>query len=298
MWQKLFITATLAVSFNHAFASELFRSEFENGLLKYVSYKNTHPGGGYVSFMGGEVNSTYYTPSDGCGDLSVQDVNIDNSQDARGGPADAQTMALKTRYRKGATCGSSFQKNTTIIKFPKTQNIYARWYQKWSSEWIWPRIQQKFCKIGNQDKTSSQNFYFQGSGQMRVNYVSQGKQTTSFDPDNDDYKAINSAVTMSLNKWHEIQVHVKMSDPGLSNGVLEYWIDGVQRFGLYNIENNNGSKDYLDFIELQHIYDTGNVEENGGPLRDMPTWMKNIVVSTTFISTGKDLASPNPPIVN
>ena len=293
MWHKLLISAVILVfTHNQAFAKELFISEFDvgTGLLKYVGKGAPHPGGGYVRVLGGEIG-TYYTPSDGCGGLSVQDVIIDSSPAAQGGPAGAQGSALKTQYRAFDNCGQSFQKNTTIITIPETQEIYVRFYQKWSSKWIWPTIQQKFCKIANQNKTSSQNFYFKKDGVMSVNYVKLGTQTTTFDPPDDDL-ASNVEIDLPINQWHEVQMHVKMSDPGKSNGVIEYWMNGIQRFGLYNIENNNGSTNGLDHIELQHVYETGSPKS--GPSQDMPTWMKNIVVSTAFIPSECPLC-PKPP---
>ncbi|GEM_PF-4009899 len=72
--------------------------------------------------------------------------------------------------------------------------------------------------------------------------------------------------------WKEVQFHVKMIDPGMRNGILEYWING---------ENNNGSLKYLNHFELQHVYETG--DPKTGPSRDMPTFMKNIVISKSFV---------------
>ena len=126
--------------------------------------------------------------------------------------------------------------------------------------------------------------FFKKSGNMLVNYSRLGVPQSSLFPSDDDLPGVDGVNDLSLGEWHEIQMHVKVSDPGQSNGVLEYWLDGIKRFGVYNIENNNGNTVGVSHVELQHVYETFDQSGNKtGPTRDMPTWMKNIVISDTFI---------------
>ncbi len=103
----------------------------------------------------------------------------------------------------------------------------------------------------------------------------------------DDDLPSSDYVKMQLDTWYEVQMRVKQSAPGASDGALEYWIDGTQYFGLYDIDNDKGSVvEGIDYVELQHVYETGSPKT--GPVADMPSYMKNIVIATAYIESNLD----------
>jgi hypothetical protein len=83
-----------------------------------------------------------------------------------------------------------------------------------------------------------------------------------------------------VGSWYCVEVHLRLNDPGQSNGVFEFWIDGsleARREGL----NWVGSfTDYgVNTISLDNYW-------NGGAPRDQERYLDNFVVSTAPIGCG------------
>ena len=83
-----------------------------------------------------------------------------------------------------------------------------------------------------------------------------------------------------VGRWYCVEVHVRLNDPGLSNGVFEFWIDGsleARREGL----NWVGSfAEYgVNTISLDNYW-------NGGAPQDQERYLDNFVVSTAPIGCG------------
>ena len=81
----------------------------------------------------------------------------------------------------------------------------------------------------------------------------------------------------NVGPWYCVEVHLRLNDPGLSNGVFEFWIDGqreARREGL------NWVGSYMDYaintISLDNYW-------NGGAPRDQERYLDNFVVSTERI---------------
>jgi hypothetical protein len=64
---------------------------------------------------------------------------------------------------------------------------------------------------------------------------------------------------MNDNVWYCVKEHIKMNDPGVANGMVEIWIDGVQTNGFYNRQwrgpnvsnpNNNSSTARINQIQI------------------------------------------------
>jgi hypothetical protein len=80
--------------------------------------------------------------------------------------------------------------------------------------------------------------------------------------------------TANSNKWFCVEAHVRLNDPGLSNGVQEFWIDGsleAQKTGL----NFTGSfDDYaINAVFFENYW-------NSGSVKLQERYFDNIVVST------------------
>ncbi len=90
-------------------------------------------------------------------------------------------------------------------------------------------------------------------------------------------------------QWHCIEVHVRLNDPGLSNGVEEFWIDGkleARRDGL------NFVRSYTDYAINAIFFE--NYWNEGSP-RLQERYFDNFVVSTQPIGPAVPLSDTEPP---
>lgn len=80
--------------------------------------------------------------------------------------------------------------------------------------------------------------------------------------------------TSHSDRWFCVEAHVKLNDPGQSNGIQEFWIDG----------NLEARRDGLDFVRSYTDYAINAVffenYWNDGSSRDQERYFDNIVVST------------------
>jgi hypothetical protein len=93
-------------------------------------------------------------------------------------------------------------------------------------------------------------------------------------------------------KWYCIEARVKLNDPGQSNGIQEFWIDG-------NLETN---KTGLNFVGSYTSYGINAIffenYWNSGAAQNEERYFDNIVVSTQRIGclgNSNTIAAPNPP---
>lgn len=277
----------------NAKATVFYEEDYEDG-IKYFG-NNTHPGGGGIVFLGGEIIGGKLTPGDGTQDYTkFNNVILDNSSDAAGAVPNSKN-SLKTQYKAGgAEWGNrgSYQLNTTIISFPETDNVYVRWYQKWGANWIWPGDQQKLIKIKGWEQ--SQNFKISWSndfinltkrspdGMSNEAYVfsalNPGEKNSDYLMADSDQQTSN--YKLEKNRWYCIEVMVKSNTPGQNNAEFAYWIDGGLKFHLTNTNNRGSSTGGINTIELQHVLQD---EYNAPSSVDTPTWMDNIAISDTKI---------------
>lgn len=306
------IIACLGYSAN-TLATIFIEMDFEGGEVPYVGSKNKHLGGGYISFLGGEIGSGV-NPGDGTQNFQkFTNVILDNSTDAKNSTS-GSNYSLKTQYRAGHE--RSFQKNTTIIKVPNTRNLYVRWYQKWSKSWEWPTDQQKLLKYGG--KGQGGTFSLTGGssinlvkktpppkGNLTQTYVSASHRDTETMyrlndsiPDNENYG-------FDINRWYCIETMIKSSPFKESKGEFAYWVNDDLKLHLKNsfsfVEGANSTYPnyyadgggYYTGVEMQHVMQ----QKNGENITvDMPTWIDNIVLSDQRIGcSGSPVAPPNPP---
>ena len=86
-------------------------------------------------------------------------------------------------------------------------------------------------------------------------------------------------------EWHCVEAHVKLNDAGFSNGVQEYWIDGLKEAGVYNLDFVSGYDEYgLNGLFLENWW-------NGGAPGQRRRVIDNLVVSTEFVGCTR---SPEP----
>jgi hypothetical protein len=100
-------------------------------------------------------------------------------------------------------------------------------------------------------------------------------------------------VPLSDNRWYCIETHLKMNKPGVADGVIELWIDGVQTmshtgrtFRGPSVSNPNGNSSLTNFNNIR-IYRQAGV----GTM-----WYDNFAVGSTRIgcSGGSTPSTPTP----
>jgi hypothetical protein len=301
-----FLTLLLIFScVNFSQATVFYEEDYEEGIQYYGNTK--HPGGGAISFLGGEIVGDI-TPGDGTQDFTqFNNVIRDGSNDAAASISGSQ-FSLKTQYRAGGSewgYRGDFQLNTTIIGFPPTDTVYVRWYQKWGTNWVWPEDQQKLIKIKGEEQ--SQNFKISWTnnfinltkrspdGLSNETYVfsalNPGEIPNDYLQADTDPQTIN--YKLEKNRWYCIEVMVKSNTPGQNNAEFAYWIDGGLKLRYTNTNNRGSSTKGISSIELQHVLQD---KYNNPSLVDTPTWMDNVVIADTKIGCVSGAVAPKPPM--
>lgn len=92
----------------------------------------------------------------------------------------------------------------------------------------------------------------------------------------------------NLGNWNCVEHHVKLNDAGLSNGIAEFWVDGVLQARSAN----------LNFVGSYTAYGINavffeNWINNGSP-KDQSRYWDNLVVSTKNIGCNPEATTPPP----
>ncbi len=83
--------------------------------------------------------------------------------------------------------------------------------------------------------------------------------------------------TDQAGQWKCIEVHVKLNDPGMSNGIQEFWVDGVLQASSTNLNFTGTYTAYgLNYISFENYW-------NSGSTRTQARYFDNIVVSESPI---------------
>jgi len=93
----------------------------------------------------------------------------------------------------------------------------------------------------------------------------------------------------NVGTWNCIEAHVKLNDPGLSNGIEEFWIDNHLEASSTNLNYVGSYSAYgINAILLE------NYINSGAPQAQSRYW-DNFVVSTQRIGCSADVVSIAPP---
>ena len=97
--------------------------------------------------------------------------------------------------------------------------------------------------------------------------------------------------TANANKWYCVESHVKLNDPGQSNGIQEFWVNGKLEARSSNLNFVGSYTDYgLNAVLLENYW-------NAGSPQVQERYFDNFVVSTQPIGCNpmSGLAAPSPP---
>ncbi|MCL2433627.1 MAG: cadherin-like beta sandwich domain-containing protein, partial [Clostridia bacterium] len=240
---------------------------------------------------------------------------------------------MRAVYKNGEPVGGlklSFGRSNNDVDYGKSKilpevdlkEIYVRWYMRSSRNWISGGSNEKLCRFMGMtaNGTWAQSFiahlWSGGNDDTRLcvdpvsGIAADGwtQKTTKYN-DFDNFRWLGSRTGPKLfttrdavGEWYCIEMHVKLNDPGVNNGVAQYWIDGVleacsdnlnfigdwnpgvdedpthvgiNRFFLENFMNNHGS-----FFPAGHTQ-----------YRDYT----NLVLSTKRIGPAEFIYQPEPP---
>ncbi len=325
---KIMMLLLLSIPFYYnVHARILFSFDGESG-YQYIGQQNANADGVYIYWLGGNPSRP---EGNGNQDPNLYHNTILSNEPAAQGAVSGSKYSLKTPYR-GICPNESFTRDTTIIRLGRDRDdIYVRWYQKWTGDWNSSTVQHKFTKFcstgyeSDADKKTA-HFSFAAGARNWRNYtpnlegrfnmdgiphanwvwIYQTKEGAGSQYNNvarawdDINNGINNGNDGELyfqpNKWYCIEIHVKVnSSASIADAVCEAWVDGVKVFEIKNFKYyNDPAKKYgTGYIELQHIY------YNRTPT-DQATYMDDIVIADQYIGPKEttspiDVTSPSPP---
>jgi hypothetical protein len=146
--------------------------------------------------------------------------------------------------------GSNINSGGTLIKFnTPPSEIWARWYMRYQSGFAWNPINyDKLFYIHDSTGGGSIVDLYYGDG-MRLFNGTLGS-TVALCSSGCGWNTMYPGGT-SNGSWHYLEVHIKTSTNG-SNGIFEYWLDGVQKISVKNINIDNGTTfDHIEFPSNQ-----------------------------------------------
>jgi hypothetical protein len=147
------------------------------------------------------------------------------------GPADPSVMYLTDRVARSGrrslelkylpgTFGASFMYNL----FTGKDQLYVRWYQRWSPGFVWESSSTKmviFRPMGGYPQFYPEVLW--GNGQFAIQ--AQVVAEANWDSEN-FYQNQGEPVTFETDRWYCLEVFVKLNTPGKADGALAAWIDG------------------------------------------------------------------------
>jgi cellulose synthase/poly-beta-1,6-N-acetylglucosamine synthase-like glycosyltransferase len=160
-----------------------------------------------------------------------QDTVLNGIIGAWDGPHDPSTMyltdqmahsgrrSLEMKYIPGSH-GASFMYK---LMLPQDQ-IYVRWYQRWSTGFVWEPSATKMVilrPIGGYPQFYPEVMW--ATGQLAIQ--AQVTREASWDSEN-FYQNRGDPVVFGSDRWYCVEVFVKLNTPGAADGELAAWIDG------------------------------------------------------------------------
>lgn len=182
------------------------------------------------------------------------------------------SSVLQLTYLPGTT-GPGFSDATWSRS---VSQVYQRWYQKWSSGWIWSGVATKMVKLRPAGGAAPDLFVgvMWGSGYMalQVEGVSGNLEQRT--------QRFNGG------QWYCIEVFAD-----LANNRILAWIDDQE---VFNLNQSWGSTTSLGSTLISGYYNEGGSTPNGVPQKQY-TWHDEYVVSTQRIGCLPDVGDKTPP---
>lgn len=149
-------------------------------------------------------------------------------------------------------------------KFPATTDIYVRYYYRTNKFTYTAASGTKHIYYKSMANTSPNFFSINWFGSRELGFAGQIIAEICPTSGSGPYGSCNyypnvASVPLNDNVWYCIEEHIKMNTPGVDDGVLEIWVNGVRTLGYYSERfrgtqvsgpNGNSSNAYFDFLQI------------------------------------------------
>jgi hypothetical protein len=193
------------------------------------------------------------------------------------------SSSLRFKYNAGFVGGRSPDK--VWASFPVTQELWAQYYFKYSSNW---------SRNGTNDKqvyfpiSSGGNFFLAvgkwGSSKFFMEWqsVTSGNRfsNTSYNP------------TIVNNVWYKVTMRAVLNTPGVANGIIQIWIDDKLLMDHRDIPYRGASQTGgIKSMDFDPVWGGGSTETK--PETDY-LWVDHTIISTNPIGSSSSSPSPSP----
>ncbi len=168
--------------------------------------------------------------------------------------------------------------------FDNRQEVYIRWYSKWSSNYMWS---------GTSTKNFELNLSAGNPGNIHLWSSNFGDSKLHMQTNNATFQRsveqnVQPLYSAKLNEWVCLEVHVKMNS-GLSqaNGTIEAWVNGEKKMNYPAIEVWNAPANITSLMMSGYWncnVPPGDCSTSLDYKETMYRWVDNIVISTSRVS--------------
>jgi hypothetical protein len=201
-------------------------------------------------------------------------------------PGSAST-SLKFTYPKGHKGGIAPDK--VWVSFSQTQELWAQYYFKYSSNWTRNGTNDKQCYF----QLSTGGNFFLGVGKWGGSKFFMEWQPTSGSSGN-RFSNTGYNPTIVNNVWYKVTMRAVLNTPGVANGIIQIWIDDKLLMDQKDINYRGASQGGvgINSMEFTPVWGGGSTESK--PATDF-FWVAHTIISTNPIKSGNSSPSPPPP---
>lgn len=144
--------------------------------------------------------------------------------------------------------------------YPITEEVWVRFYYR-TTNFTYDAVGTKHIYMASNDggypnfwlNTDASNREFRPIAQVPAQDCGLGPYDSCV------YNPNIAHIPIADDRWYCIEQHLKMNTPGVANGIVELWVDGVQTVGYTNAllrgtavngTNRNSSQAYFQFVEI------------------------------------------------
>jgi hypothetical protein len=176
------------------------------------------------------------------------------------------TKSLKLSYPSSAD-GAGFMDTS----FSPQSTIYARWYAKWSDNWMWSDIATKHAALMTTRGSRAPYMFHSMWNSPELLHAMESADGTFYYPNQ------TAKVSFVGGRWYCLEIRMTMNAPGQANGVLESWVDGTRHWYSPNVVVDNLGPSYSTLMISGYWNNSGKVHPA------MARWHDNFVLSTQRI---------------
>lgn len=222
---------------------------------------------------------------------SLMFISIDNPH--------AGTKSLKMIYEKG---GTDFGPGSIKKFFSKHDELYVRWYEYYSTGWLFPSTSQKIIILTPTGEGTAggpgPNLYVgfpAGTAwpAISVQYMADMEfQTTNF------YQNQGAPTAMTPGRWVCFELQAKMNTPGQADGLFRLWVDDALVLAYLNRQLRGAKPTDPAPSDAKWGYLDVAGQYGESPRQTQFRWFDDLVISTQRVGCSPgvtDRTAPGPP---